>query len=461
MTSTPAAALREALAGLATPEALGGDALLNSLTTLGHVQAVLDAVKVRVVGELVARSNLPGSQNPVSRAGHSSPAALVEERWRVPKAQARRYCVVAESVTRRLSLTGETLPPQLPILAEAVDAPLHEAGAPLEGVGAGVGIDHASVIVRELAKTAPGCSLSDLRVGERVLVDHAPSLTVAELRTLASHVRDRLDQDGVVPREQRQRQRRSLTISTTSDGLTHVDWYLDPESAGYVVAAIDAHVGRELRAVRFRDTGASAAPGEADELPETRSVAQLRSDAATDVFRHVATCVTPGPAEKPPVTVIVRIDWDALRSGIGTGAIDGVATPVSAGTVRRMAADAGVIPVILGGGSQVLDFGRARRLFSTAQKLALAERDGGCAWAGCPHPPSYTEAHHIRWWNAHGGGTDLGNGVLLCSSHHHRVHDDGWEIVVSDSAPQFIPPAHVDPDRRPRAGGRVRVPLVA
>ena len=158
---------------------------------------------------------------------------------------------------------------------------------------------------------------------------------------------------------------------------------------------------------------------------------------------------------------MVRIGLDELQSGVGTAEIDGVAAPVSAGTVRRMAADAGIIPVVLGGESEVLDLGRTRRLFSTAQRRALAERDGGCAWPGCPHPPSYTEAHHIRWWNAHGGATDLDNGILLCSSHHHRVHDDGWQISVRGQVPYFIPPSHVDPYRRPRPGGRVRFRVAA
>jgi uncharacterized protein (DUF779 family) len=124
-------------------------------------------------------------------------------------------------------------------------------------------------------------------------------------------------------------------------------------------------------------------------------MAQIRSDAATDVFRHLATCTTPNGSGKPPVTVLVRIDLDTVQSGVGTGQIDGVPSPVSAGTIRRMAADSHIIPVVLGTDSEVLDLGRSHRLFSRAQKLALAERDGGCAWTGCPHPPSYTEAHHI------------------------------------------------------------------
>ena len=108
-------------------------------------------------------------------------------------------------------------------------------------------------------------------------------------------------------------------------------------------------------------------------------MAQRRSDAAVDVFRHLATCTQPAVDGKPPVTMIVRIRLDAVQTGVGTGEIDGVRTPISAGTARRLAADADLIPVVLGGASEVLDFGRTRRLFSRTQKLALAERDSGCA----------------------------------------------------------------------------------
>ncbi len=114
--------------------------------------------------------------------------------------------------------------------------------------------------------------------------------------------------------------------------------------------------------------------------------------------------------------------------------------------------------MVLGRDSEVLDLGRSKRLFSPAQKYALAERDGGCAWTGCPHPPSYAQAHHIRWWDRDVGPTDLKNGILLCSQHHHRVHDDGWDISVRDNTPWFTPPAHHDPTRTPRRGGRVRIP---
>jgi hypothetical protein len=463
----PASVVRDALAGLASAGSLGRDALLDAVTALGEVQAVLDGVKLRVAGELENRSTLLGVENPVTLAGHGTAAAVLAERWQISTETARRYCSVGEATGSRLSLTGEVLTPRFPALAAATGAPVEDPSPNDDGDGdkAGwVSVEQAAVIVRELAKAADRCPTEDLHAAEQALVHHAPSLTVPELRALAGQLRDRLDQDGIEPREERQRRRRSLTISTTADGMTRIDWLLDPESAGYVVSAVDAVVTAELRTVRFRDNTSEAVPGSeagVDEGADPRTLAQLRSDAAVDVFRHAAGCDRTAVDGVPPVTVLVRIGLDELRTGVGTAEIDGMTAPVSAGTVRRMAADAGIIPVVLGADSEVLDLGRTRRLFSTAQRRALAERDGGCAWPGCPHPPSYTEAHHIRWWNAHGGATDLDNGVLLCSSHHHRVHDDGWQIHVREQVPYFTPPGHVDPHRRPRPGGRVRLRAAA
>ena len=86
----------------------------------------------------------------------------------------------------------------------------------------------------------------------------------------------------------------------------------------------------------------------------------------------------------------------------------------------------------------------------------MMERDDGCAFAGCTSPPAYADAHHIQWWS-HGGTSDLANGIMLCGFHHHRIHDDGWEIRIRDGIPYFIPPPWVDPDRRARRGGRIEL----
>ncbi|MCK9925440.1 hypothetical protein MXD61_26805 [Frankia sp. AgPm24] len=43
------------------------------------------------------------------------------------------------------------------------------------------------------------------------------------------------------------------------------------------------------------------------------------------------------------------------------------------------------------------------------------------------------------------------NLVLLCGQHHSQVHREHWQIVMGeDRRPSFIPPAFIDPQRRPR-----------
>ena len=82
----PASVVRDALAGFVSPGSLARDELLDAVTALGEVQAVLDAVKLRVAGELETRSVVLGPENPVTRAGQSTAAGVLAERWRVSTA---------------------------------------------------------------------------------------------------------------------------------------------------------------------------------------------------------------------------------------------------------------------------------------------------------------------------------------------------------------------------------------
>ena len=122
--------------------------------------------------------------------------------------------------------------------------------------------------------------------------------------------------------------------------------------------------------------------------------------------------------------------------------------PVPAASVRKLACDADMLPVVLSGSGRILDIGRTQRLFPPHLRKALHARDGGCAFPGCTIPGPWTEAHHIRYWRQ-GGPTSTDNGVLLCSHHHHEVHKENWRIRVLAGVPWFVPPAYVDPDRVP------------
>jgi hypothetical protein len=92
-----------------------------------------------------------------------------------------------------------------------------------------------------------------------------------------------------------------------------------------------------------------------------------------------------------------------------------------------LACTAQIVPAVLGGDSEILDLGRTRRLFSPAQRKALRLRDQRCRGEGCTIPATWTEAHHLQSWHT-GGPTDLVNAILLCSHHHHRAHDDRYQI---------------------------------
>ena len=124
-------------------------------------------------------------------------------------------------------------------------------------------------------------------------------------------------------------------------------------------------------------------------------------------------------------TVFVTVDLATLASGVGTALVGD--QPITAGQARRLACTASIIPSVLGGESEVLDLGRARRLFAPAQRRALALRDRRCRAEGCDVPAAWCEAHHARAPWVAGGRTDVDDGLLLCSWHHHRAHDHRYD----------------------------------
>ena len=71
-------------------------------------------------------------------------------------------------------------------------------------------------------------------------------------------------------------------------------------------------------------------------------------------------------------------------------------------------------------------------------------------------PPSWCVGHHARKTWGDGSGTDLQDGVLICPRHHRVVHAKGWEIRFINGIPEYIPPASIDPQRRPQRNNRYR-----
>jgi Domain of unknown function (DUF222) len=123
--------------------------------------------------------------------------------------------------------------------------------------------------------------------------------------------------------------------------------------------------------------------------------------------------------------VVVMIDQDKLSQDLAAAGL-ATDTRITAGEARRLACGAGILPAVLDGKSHPLDLGRTKRLFTPAQRKALAVRDRECRAEGCDIPAAWCEAHHLDPWG-NNGNTDLNRGVLLCSFHHHRAHDTRYD----------------------------------
>ncbi|MFT4210968.1 MAG: DUF222 domain-containing protein [Microbacterium sp.] len=450
------------VAGLAPGDLVG----VNE--AFGVLLRAVDAAYLPVAAE-VARQSRPelGHDSLARRNGFRSPVQMIATVTGTSAGEAARAIAVGEATASRSTLTEQTRPAKHPHVAAAVQA-------------ATLGALAAGMIITVLDRVALRADPAVVEQMEQRLVEAAPGLSADQLNRLLLRAEAILDPDGAEPRDQERRGERTLSIRQDRFGMLILSGRYDPVSGAPIVAALEGQVTGALRrrekAVKNRlacmagdDGGTDAAgrPRDGEDLPadgaaeDTRTVAQIRADALADLCRHAIGCaeIPTGPS----TTVVVRMSLEDLESGRGTATIDGIDAPVSAGTARRMAADAQIIPCVLGGDSEVLDFGRARRLFSPAQKLALAERDGGCAFCGAP--PGVTVVHHIDWWKRDRGRTDLDNGILLCTACHHRVHDDGWEIRIDGTGVHagvwFIPPPWLDPDRTPRLGGRARYDLAA
>ena len=173
-------------------------------------------------------------------------------------------------------------------------------------------------------------------------------------------------------------------------------------------------------------------------LPDdpTRSLFAAGADALVRMAEVVLNGDDGRGANVSPHRVVVHVDASAL-SGVG-GESD---LPLP--TVRRLCCDGAVAAIVEGRDGEVLDVGRQSRLVPTALKRALFARDRGCTFPGCHHT-RHLDAHHIEHW-ADGGETNLGNLLVLCTTHHKLVHEGGFDVKRDGHGRYFF----TRPDGRP------------
>lgn len=231
-------------------------------------------------------------------------------------------------------------------------------------------------------------------------------------------------------------QRTRLTMRRLGDGTTRISSIVPDASATRFATYLEAHANP-----RRTPGGPDAArAGDASGTGATAYDAVARLAYPRRMGEAFVAFLETVDADRLPVhggnatSLVVTVPLAALRAElaaagiIGSGLVPGdelTGDQISAAEARRLACTAKIIPVVLGGESLPLDLGRSRRLFNASQRLAMAVRDTTCRAEGCDLPADWCEAHHLHPWRD-GGRTDIDDGVLLCSHHHHRVHDAGY-----------------------------------
>jgi hypothetical protein len=293
---------------------------------------------------------------------------------------------------------------------------VRNAGLAAAVLGARVGVRNAAVAVTEMDKLRPRLRDEALEaVWEgfiQIATDHGPR----EIRALRDRLIATYGHQGEFQRRHDQlKYGVSLSQPTDDDGMAEYRLRLDPE-------------GREVLEAML---GPLSAPRPTPTCPDLRTSDQRRADALVEICRRAAAAGGAAPATTK-AAVFVTVDFQDLQNRSGAGTSLPTGQLLSPETIRRIACDAQIIPVVLGTDSEVLDMGRARRLFTPGILHAMWLRDGGCTIPGCTAPPFWADAHHIIHW-VDGGQTSLLNGALLCGRHHTIAHQRGWTATATTS----------------------------
>ena len=308
---------------------------------------------------------------------------------------------------------------------------------------------------------------------EAKLLDMALLATGAQLERLCRGYRRVLDGERMPEPEERSVRQRLLP-----GGMVKLELVLEPDEADLILHAIERAREIHARQAELLETEAPCAPAAPADLalasepaaaPEPAlPVAPGEAEAAEATGVSAETC-WPSRADGAvklaesflagnPMTgtggerfqVMVHLDQEVLGSD---GALAGTledGTRVSAETLRRIACDCGLVAT--GRDGEALNIGRRARSIPPAIRRALMLRDRGCAFPGCTHT-AFLHGHHVEHW-LHGGETSLDNLVMLCTFHHHLVHEGGWTVTSgADGAFAFHSPAGtplaLQPSRKP------------
>lgn len=441
---------------------LGDDALLD-LTRVAADEVRLAQLHVSLLAGEIARRSAPelGSEGLAQRTGHRTPDELVRVTTGTRVADARTAVRVGSAMAGAPTPGGD----DAALLGTTPDSA--DASAPGSALGAAVLEGRVSVAVADavrlgLGSPSPALTAEMLDAAAEQLLPRVAELDADRAAREARAMRDDLDLLGLPEREAARRAQRSFRLGRRADGMGYAHWVLDPETYAIVSDVYDRVTSPKRTLPSFDDdapggpVGSRSAaatnsatgpgwPGAPDSDPDDdRTPDQRASDTLAELLRQGVAADTSQLLGDAPVGVRVIVAGRALDERRGRGFLEGQPDAVSIATVERLACSAGTVTLTVDdaveNAGQPLNLGRERRLFSRAQRIALAARDGGCRWPGCERPPSWCEAHHIEHWQRDGGRTDVADGILLCRHHHLLAHNNGWEIRRDGPRYLLVPP---------------------
>jgi hypothetical protein len=320
---------------------------------------------------------------------------------------------------------------------------------------------------------------------EAILLPLARTATIAQLRRAIDRLKVFVDPDGAAQAVMDAHDDQFLRLTPVGDGID-VKGYLTAETAAALLTCLDQVVDGWYRSGSLGPEDQPTGEDRTDTLRRKHRRDHLNALALADLARRCLDGAVLGTkhAQRPHVTLTVHAD-DLIHGIGGTLRLPGVGEALlPSASVARILCDADLTPVITrtthgaGGetadisgpgcdcdhdattadiptshpvcrhqladaiaerGREVLHVGRAHRTAPPRLRRALEVRDQHCAAPGCRIDPTRCEAHHVREWERD-GGTDLDNMVLLCTRHHHAVHEGRMSIR---RRPEH-PPGHPD-----------------
>ncbi len=283
------------------------------------------------------------------------------------------------------------------------------------------------MIVRALDALPTDLDPATREKAELHLIEQAAHFDAEQLRVLGRRVLEVIAPDVADAEEQRQleaeerraRQTTRLTMRARGDGTTDIAIRLADASAHRLRTYLEAYAAPRRGHLDPTAEHTDPATGERIGYPV------LLGQAFCSMLEAIPTDKLPQHGGSP-TTVLVMIDEQTLLDRVGAAELT-TGDKLSASEALRLACTAHLMPMVLAGKRHILHLGRHARGFTYAQRIAMAVRDRHCRAEGCTIPADWCEAHHLTPWSK-GGNTDLDDGVLLCSWHHHRAHNPDYTI---------------------------------